>query len=426
MVILLIASGVLSACGKHSPEYLTNPHFHTVALDPTEHPLSHPGYLIGIEKARSDMVGSIPFETCPPSASLCLNSQSGYLGDKQEWRKTLTRRLDDPKRLFVTHIAAYEQVDGQGRAPRPQVRLLANLYHDNRLACAKDPAHPEPTCIREGVEALQSLKADLEQRVRREGTTHLLFYSTGWNSDQVDSIRRYNLFFNQIVQAARKDGDKSFRPLFVGITWPADWPELPGPSDIINKRSDADEVAVTWVNYLINKILLPLKETGVKVVLIGHSFGGRIVATAANSRDLLPNPVQDKINLVVGLQAAFSIKRFAGGTEGDPFKDFFSYADKFVFVSSQNDEAGKAGWFFARALNAILGTEGIKEARRGDLAGIFEVITVDASGNWTQSPRQGPERALLLDASAIVSNHNDVNNEQVGHLLWNTIKTYAP
>ena len=433
--VFLMFSLVTTACGAGPPGYLTNPHFHSVALDPEQHPFSHPGYLIGIEKAVFDKVGRVPFGTCPPDAALCLNREAEYLADKKEWRKTLDRRLDDPKRLFVSHIAAYEQANGQGHTLPLQARLLANLYRNDSLTCAKGPNHPEPTCIREGVEALKSLKADLEQRIARERPTHVLFYSTGWNSDQNDSIRRYNLFFDQIVKAAHEAGDNSFRPIFIGISWPADWPELPGPLDILNKKDDADEVAATWINYLVNQVLLPLKKNDVKIVLIGHSFGGRIVATATNSRDLLPNPVQDKVNLVVGLQAAFSIKRFAGGTEGAPFKDFSAYADKFVFISSTHDDCGKQLGPFVYALNPILGEEGIKEAKKGDLATLFEVFEVTDSGEWEGAPSRSPEKALLLDASSIVKDrkgpphiiaHNDVNNQEVGRLLWKTIKVFAP
>lgn len=436
-IMLLVTSLASFACSTHAPDHLPNPNFHTVALDPTQHPLSNPGYLIGIEKERATLVGSVPFGTCRPDTTIfCLNRDADYLKDKKEWRDTLEERLDDPKRLFVSHIASYEQANNQGHALPLQARLLANLYRNDTLACEKSSNHPEPTCISEGVEALKSLKADLGQRIVREQATHILFYSTGWNSDQVDSIRRYNLFFDQIVKAAHEDGDNSFNPIFIGITWPADWPELPGPSDILNKKNDADEVAVTWVNYLVNQVLLPFKTKGVKIVLIGHSFGGRIVATAPNSRDLLPNPVLDKVNLVVGLQAAFSIKRFAGGTEGTPFKEFSAYADKFVFISSTHDDCGKQlGPVVYAALNPILGEEGIKEAGKDDLAKLFEVLKVNDSGKWEGTPSRSPERALLLDASAIVKDregpphiiaHNDVNNQEVGRLLWKTIKEFAP
>jgi len=411
---------------------ITDPHFHTVADDPTRRLIEYPSYLIGIEKADADLVGSVPFGTCLPDAAICLNRDASYLKDKKEWQKTLDHRLNDPKRLFISHVATYERVTSEGLTSRWQGRLLSSSYREGKLACAKSSDHPSPTCIQESIAALQVFKADLEQRITRERATHILFYSTGWNSNQVDSIRRYNLFFDQLMQATRVDGASSFRPIFIGISWPADWPELPSHSDILSKKNDADEVAVTWVNYLLNQILLPLKAKGVKIVAIGHSFGGRVVTTAANSRDLLPTPVVEKINLVIGLQAAFSIKRFDGGTEGDPFKDFQKYADKFVFVSSRHDEAGRPGgvpllsWLVSRAVNPILGEEGIREAQKGDLARRFEVITVNESGHWKQAPNNSPDKVLLLDASAIVKKHNDVNNPQVGRLLWTTIKTFAP
>jgi hypothetical protein len=421
--ILLVAIFTVLGCAKGPA---TDLHFHSLAL--TFH-LPYPSYLVGIEKADADLVGRVPFGTCQPDATLCLNRDAAYLQTQagQEWRDTLARRLDDEKQLFVSHIVTYEQTSDQGSTPLWRGRLLSSLYQDDgTLTCAKSPEHSSPTCIPQSIEILKALKTDLEQRIDRERATHVLLYSTGWNSDQVDSIRRYRKFFGRLMETAEKDHPGKFRPIFIGLTWPADWPELPGYSDILNKKNDADEAAVTWVNYLLNQILLPLKAKHVKIVAVGHSFGGRIVTTAANSRDLLPKPVSDRINLVVGLQAAFSIKRFGGGTEGDPFTNFKEYADKFVFVSSRNDEAGRAGWVLAKAFNAILGEEGIREAQKGELAGLFEVIAVNQSGKWVQDPRTGPERALLLDASAIVRDHNDVNNEQVGHLLWTTIKTFAP
>jgi hypothetical protein len=146
--------------------------------------------------------------------------------------------------------------------------------------------------------------------------------------------------------------------LFIGISWPSEWRSkfLGGFISSLSysvKADDADEVGILWVNRILWNILVPLKkERNIPLILIGHSFGARVITRAIFSHGLIdPEKINKEspetrqkstydIDLAIGLQGAFSINRFipGEGEEGSPYRTFSTntYVKKFVHYFVKN------------------------------------------------------------------------------------------
>jgi hypothetical protein len=140
------------------------------------------------------------------------------------------------------------------------------------------------------------------------------------------------------------------------------------------------------------------------VIVIGHSFGGRAMVTAANSRALLfqDASVSPTTDLLLGLQPAFSIQRFGGGSQGNPYVRFAQGAHKYVLSSSTND------WILKTVglTNPVGGSRGLSKAKA--LPERFEVIPLTEAGQWSMPPSRNECQIVMLDASEPINGHHDV------------------
>lgn len=227
---------------------------------------------------------------------------------------------------------------------------------------------------------------------------------------------------------------RTFRPIFVGLSWSADWPRLPRVSDFVNKAHDADEIGLTWANLLVNKVLKRItKETSVGLVLVGHSFGARLLSRAVHRSPLLRPDHADldanpPVDLFVGLQGAFPYKRFikGEGREGSPYADFVLRARKFLLTSSAHDRAVDAHLLSIYVGNdrAFVQTQTRQQHRRLPL--LFEHGKLLADGSWEPVPSMDAGRIGMLDATEVVHSHNDVCASPIAHFLLRAIARYAP
>ena len=131
------------------------------------------------------------------------------------------------------------------------------------------------------------------------------------------------------------------------------------------KADDADEIGLIWANKLLWNILSPLKRAKhIPLIVVGHSFGARVVTRAVFGNGLIDIPVGNEtsnnvteeecsIDLVVGLQGAFSCQEVYSGKwqRGSPYSEFNrnNYANKFVFTWSEYDFANPITKFFTGA-----------------------------------------------------------------------------
>ena len=399
--------------------------------------LDAPHYIIGVEKAHIQSV-----ERLLPCVSGSMVSESRYCLNlnafpaTNPWRMKIATQNDKGKTLFVSHIARLDPVGASIGSRR--VCFLYNVYPHSEFpeasACATaGPAHTSNPLlsVASGLEALVAFGQELDQRILSEPAerqpTHLIAMSTGWNTLQVESINNYQHWLSNLMQASRNDVSRPFRPLVIGLTWPSEWPLVStwlGPVvSVFNKENDADELGYVTANVLLHKILYQLKaKHGLPVIVIGHSFGGRAMVTAANSRALLfqDASVSPTTDLLLGLQPAFSIQRFGGGSQGDPYVRFAQGAHKYVLSSSTNDWILKA----VGLTNPVGGSRGLSKAKA--LPERFEIIPLTEAGQWSRTPSRNECQMVMLDASDAINGHHDVYGASIGRLMWQAIQLFAP
>lgn len=374
----------------------------------------------------------------------------------------IENRLDDPKPTFVSHIVRYG-LDNKTSIPRIKGTFVYDVYKD---------ISPE-TAFSDGWDALEELGTHLTVLAEEINPTHILFYSTGWNTDQQQSIQNYNSLVGNLMEAAAADthSDKpAFRPLVVALSWPSFWDGLAAaavPFSYVNKARDADEVGLLWGNLLLNHVIKKFnKGRDLPVIVIGHSFGARLTTTATFAYPLLPeangeyeaSPTPD---LVIGLEGALSINRLHGtwkeqysrvanSTLG--FKDFAKVKAQFVYVGSAFDSAtSTAPW--APFLGAPQNYAKYAKNHPDKVTHTF----ISCDGEWTNTPLPDKPKAkticdddppkttpiydmtfdknklLLVDASRIIRHnqpftgggaHSDVYSPEVGKLVWMLIRDF--
>jgi hypothetical protein len=293
--------------------------------------------------------------------------------------------------------------------------------------------------------------------------THLVLVSTGWNTQSWESGINYTDWYDALRRAAAASLLRErFRPLFIGLTWTSDWTNanlgrfLPPPASFANKASDADEIGITWASLLLHRAVRPVAAASqnLPVVLIGHSFGARLLGRALNSETTVALP-SDGITppppprLFIGLQAAFSVNRFLDrrGGEGSPYaKTFAESCAHWVFSASSHDTAVSnaptswldkiAHWDSDRGI--YLGdpkTGGYAEST-GLLSGRMARAVADKDGKFVGGaipPKDA--KMIFIDSSAFVNerphqtgggSHSDVYDRETGQLMWTLFQTYAP
>ncbi|MDH4162922.1 MAG: hypothetical protein OEW15_09580 [Nitrospirota bacterium] len=317
--------------------------------------LRFPGYLIGIEKAKRSKIG-MPGKCAWYQRKATADADGldrSYFNGNDEYYGEVKGILDDCKRSFVSHIVQYELAQDLHGLPFIREQFIHNAYDRTLL---------DQQAYDAGKYALLTkLKQNIRNRLTaartQEPYTHIMVYSMGWNTDQQEALRNYNSLLYLMLQ--ERNG-RPFKPLFIGISWPSEWnwPVLETLGQLISygtKANDADEVGMVWISQLLRQVLIPLKQEEQKdghelpIIMVGHSFGARAITSgvfgypSAATKD---HSAKD-VDLVIGLQGAFSVKRFMQevGGEGGPYRDFKEYANKFVYTWSRHDTANTSAFW---------------------------------------------------------------------------------
>lgn len=437
--------------------------FHRIVENPHGFGFRFPGYLIGIEKSEKEMITH--------------GDPDRRLNYKQfeDWRKRvrsgdvtlrvsvkqicrqedkLKQRLNDPKISFVSHIVAFEMdpkdkkdyASSQKDEPRPLSRIKSRFLHnaydyDNKTGRLKTPPKE---AYEASWDALDDLKREIIESIQKAAdhkspVTHIIVLCRGWNTPQEKAIWNYNSLGGHLLDAASENNDY-FNPIFIGITWPSTWVSAAAVFDYFNKANDADEIGYTWINYLTHEVLgnLVHSDKDIPVVLIGHSFGARILTRAAHSAELLNNydASKRKPKLVVALQGGFSMNRFLSerkrGQEGAPYDPPGKGAGKTVLTWSRHDKANPVANFVTSA-NHVGGKPGWKRACKHKDR--FEFVTWRSSDKPDlRKTTYDSEKIVMIDASHFVRSptykaagraHNDIFSKEIGVLLWSLIKRFA-
>jgi len=447
-------------------EFHTSTEFHYMVLKPDYFTLDYPGYLIGLEKIKRTKVGGPVGGSCPAAdGTPCLMTDAGFYrdGKKAKAREWIESNITggeglfhDFKVIFPTHIAQFGSrpsvpppcVSPTGTAT-PDPQFVFNIYCtqtvDGRL-----PVKPYDyiDLYEQSWDMLSCLRGSLEKMIRDRKATHVFVYAMGWNTPQWLALANFNDLYRNVVRAAQEDGyaEHSFNPVFIGITWPSFWDgKKLFVEDFGNKRNDADEIGITVANHILQDMVGEIKKDvpDLKIVLVGHSLGARLVTRAAASGFLLKKDPA-VIDLVIGLEGAFSINQFLDTSYRKFLWGFDELVKHSFYTSSANDSATATPSrltkkYFVGAHESIDGARNGRivdreEIRNGtwlDPLKTFAIISLDRTGRAIGGI-PADRKKVLVDATKIVDEnipgtgggaHSDIYSIEMGRFIWETIRT---
>lgn len=481
LCVLLAILTILGACkipDKHAPvsrkaglsldsprvpisryEYIqdkldTQKDFHHIVLKPNFFRLQFPGYLVGIEKVKKSVVGAVKMGMCSDASVPCIQTR----GDKYDGNTHISLWLEsrfwgglgvmhDHKTMIPTHVVKSDTDSNS-------MEFTYNIYGtQNGNKPIANPKHYKEL-LKQGWDHLKSLKADIHEQINQKQITHVIFLSMGWNTAQWEALANFNDIYTNIMTKAEKDKyyPKKFNPLVIALTWPSFWTRKAEPlEDYPNKSVDADEIGITLANLLIQDVIGEINkeqerdgEKPVSIVLIGHSLGARLLTRAADSGYLLKKEPA-KIDIVFGLEGAFSARRFLDPFDGPYHFAFRDQVKNSFYSSSVYDRANVAPTTLLKkyyvgsdeTIKAIKDHSIIRYSKqhydgRWELPkDVFKLLSVDKNGNFAQDIKANDGKIALVDVSSITNEnvpgtgggaHSDIYSLETGAYLWQAIR----
>ena len=286
---------------------------------------------------------------------------------------------------------------------------------------------------------------DLEQRLedRSRPVRDLVFFVHGWNKNPTSAELDYQNFLCRLhAQLRREIGQarKESNLAVVGVFWPstitnrAKEPLLVKPLSYYRIRHRAELVAETGLAELFESLTPRLERLrraeSVRIHLIGHSFGGRMLVRALETLDsdgeLVPLlEAASQVNVVL-IDAAMPTDRFdwvADAVTRSKGKGvsarFTEETASYLFnVHSFNDRANRTLFKLASLFNSD------PVACAAGACGVpgYPTVCVDDSGElWWSGQTPGPtsERfnAWNVDATRIVFDHSDIYKGRVASMV---------
>lgn len=407
------------------------------------------GFIVAIDKSKhaklkftEDETGRINKDIISANDQIFFDFSSVSDAPSERFQSRVEKTLhEQSENLFVSGVSVYGEITTQ----------IFEMSGD----CGKNMLDTPTTYIRCSSEALDMLQNRITETLRNPEEnpySHVLLHSTGWNNLPDRSRKHYVKLqdeFSIIRMNGLTDSEKSFNPLFVGLTWPSKW-DVPFIS-LFNKKNDADELGLIWLNYLMNKtipnaIIAADLDDSPKFIAAGHSLGARAMATAAFSKPYLVESStknQPSLDSLILLQPAFSASRFYI----DPYKHnlgHFRYYDGIennspvtIVTSSKYDKAVKlARWvddfkghmgggkphkdICKRVENEI--SEGADIPKYWDNRFICRQQGDGSEDEWGELARKdGRVLFLRMDAGdkdkAFINKHTDVKNLHIAKLI---------
>lgn len=401
----------LSSCALSSENHgVLGPAMFT-ANEATAGASKSPRMIIGIEKfpveAGQARIATADDPTlCGRNPSRCVDLRIGSFPPLVE--ELWGDRLDDRTQQIVSHVV---DLDANGAC----VKVHSSVYGPPQCEPSDQPPTINVDHSWDLLEPAGPVQTLLEQRIKDGKITHVIVMTTGWNVQQKDTIKITATWIDRLNNSFK---DPSFRPLYILLTWPAhregDW-----KLDFFNKGHDADEVGLTWANVLVNRTLatLPSRDK-INVVLIGHSFGARLLSTATFSGQTIGAKHCGGADLLIGLQAAFSNARFlgsSGDTDGDAYKMLPDCKTKLAYTTSRRDEG--LPWAPSQFFGSSKYMGGPSTYARANLPSESRVLEIEDSA--------GTDHALVINADNVICNHNDVAKDWTFWRIAKLINNHA-
>ncbi|MGQ0593070.1 MAG: hypothetical protein ACT4QB_10585 [Gammaproteobacteria bacterium] len=170
----------------------------------------------------------------------------------------------------------------------------------------------------------------------------------------------------------------------------------------------------------------------IKIHLIGHSFGGRVVTSAANATD---GSLQTRMNTMALLQAAFSHNGFAEKFDGKRdgfFREVVTknkVAGPIIITHTINDTAVGVAYPLASKLSDDDSAGfGGPDDRFGGIGRNGAQHTVEADSSTALGPNDfgysfQAGKLYNLNGDSIIQNHSDIRRSEVAHALLCAITT---
>jgi hypothetical protein len=208
---------------------------------------------------------------------------------------------------------------------------------------------------------------------------------------------------------------------------------LSGARNILNyttyyqMKERAGRVGAGGVNPLLRTIAV--KHPEIRIHVVGHSFGGRLVTAAVAGND--DGSVLNVASMSL-LQAAFSHYGFSGNWDNKGAKGFFrrviereAVAGPVIITCTQMDKAVGAAYPIASLLaHQVASGLGDKSSKYGGIGrnGAQKSDAVDASLlDVGASYGLKAKRLHNLEAEAFIKNHGDVTNARVAYAVLTAV-----
>lgn len=365
-------SPITTACDANSNsqmcEELLASRFYGVSIDRPDNKYSHDSFIVSFDKSEA---ARFALPDCQPNeddsdfsgCNLVLSADHSFdftlanSHPSDSYRSRLTKTLTgQSKNIFVSSISTNTS------------EFNFSIVHDpcfETLASKSSQSNPLQRCT---LVAFDRLKVALAQQMQSADYTHIIVYSTGWNTAPEQSVDRYAESLDAMKLASSSAG-LEFKPLLIGITWPSNW-RLPVLS-YQNKANDADEIGQVWGGYLLNETVpSAISSAGIVgadrpiFVVIGHSFGARALATAISSGQFTSWPeksMEVSLDHLILLQPAFSAARLysdpkrTGGSHFRYYPGIEELAGSVIATSSGSDQAVLLA-FWVNEFNGHLGS----------------------------------------------------------------------
>jgi pimeloyl-ACP methyl ester carboxylesterase len=209
---------------------------------------------------------------------------------------------------------------------------------------------------------------------------------------------------------------------------------LSGARNILNyttyyqMKDRAGHVGASGVNPLLRS--LTSRHPQLRLHLIGHSFGGRLVAAAAAGAD--QTSVLAKVGSMALLQAAFSHYGFSGDWDGSGARGFFrrvidtkAVAGPVIITCTERDKAVGTAYPIASLLaNQVASGLGDKHSKYGGIGrnGAQKSDAIDAALLEVGAPYAFTAGRLHnLEAGALIKDHGDVANPRVAYAVLTAV-----
>jgi hypothetical protein len=425
-LISFVLMTVFWGCAAKDDSHVVAQYYDKSASEQENLNLPFNAFIVGVEKGNRTKVGQIRECFGDKSTPDCLDIDSPYFVQHREIRDALRPKYQDQHRpTYVSHIARF---DGKGGPC-----YLYNVYSENHGCSERYVKTASQSFVDAGWPALSFFGKQLATYIEEKHPTHIVVYTMGWNTMQAEAMENFRDLASNLKAAGRSD--EKFDPLFLGITWPSTGsPTIPA-TDFGIKAKDAEEVGALWENILINREIWALKEKGrFKVVVVGHSFGARASSRAVFSRALVTPETGKAVDLLIGLQGAYSYQRYgkygeedqSNGIEGAPYRDFSDMVGLTVLTASRNDTA------VTRADHAkyFVGSSAAMTLSKTEQHGQTFIYDVTGDDGRLSAVRCDSQRVLYIDASSVIKGnkpgtvggaHSMIYTPEIGNLVYQLI-----